>query len=365
MADELDDPNPTSPTRPTRPTRPTIYDVARASGVAPSTVSRTFSRPGRVNVETADRIRRVAAELGYRTKQVARTSLSGARTALLAVVVPDVPDRFFHEILEGAKEAANAAEHTMIIVDAQRSAVTERAALDRLVPVVDGVILAGSTLPDSSIRVIARQRPTVVVNRAMTDVASVLTDSSGGIRQAVAHLAALGHRELTYLAGPSASWTDGTRWRTLRATTRQLGLRARRIGPNAPTQAGGLAAASTFTDQVTSGVIAFNDFIAVGFMRGLADLGMRVPDDADVVGFDNTLAGWSKPPLTTLASPLRHLGSQAVRMVLQQQADQRGQARTDDVLRPTHLPAQLVVRSSTAPARSESNPTAPARERAA
>jgi LacI family transcriptional regulator len=143
-------------------------------------------------------------------------------------------------------------------------------------------------------------------------------------------------------------------------------LRARRIGPNAPTQAGGLSAARTFAGQATSSVIAFNDFIAVGFMRGLAELGVRVPDDVSVVGFDNTLAGWSKPPLTTLASPLRHLGSQAVRMVLQQQsAEQRGQARTSEVLRPTQLPAQLVVRSSTAPpVRSESRPV-PDREHAA
>lgn len=359
MTDEQEAPPPTSP--------PTIYDVARASGVAPSTVSRTFSRPGRVNAETADRIRRVAAEMGYRTKSVARATLPGAKTALLAVIVPDVPDRFFHEILEGAKEAANASQHTLLVVDAQRSAATERAALDRLVPVVDGVILAASTLPDSSIRVIARQRPTVIVNRAMTDVASVLTDSADGIRQAVAHLAELGHRELTYLAGPSGSWADGTRWRAFRAATQQHGMRARRIGPNAPTQAGGLAAARTFSDQATSGVIAFNDFIAVGFMRGLSELGVRIPDDVSVIGFDNTLAGWSKPPLTTLASPLRHLGSQAVRMVLQQQlADQRGQARAAAVLRPAQLPAQLVVRSSTAPpARSGSGHAMPEREHAA
>ena len=357
---------PREPTSPTSPTSPTIYDVARVSGVAPSTVSRTFSRPGRVTVETADRIRRVAAELGYRTKQVARATLPGTKTALLAVVVPDVPDRFFHEILEGAKEAANAAQHTLLVVDAQRSAATERAALDRLVPVVDGMILAASTLPDSSIRVIARQRPTVVINRAMTDVASVVTDSADGIRQAVAHLSALGHRELTYLAGPSASWADGTRWRAFRAACQQHGMRARRIGPNAPTQAGGLAAAHTFSDQATSGVIAFNDFIAVGFMRGLAELGVRVPDDVSVVGFDNTLAGWSKPPLTTLASPLRHLGGQAVRMVLQQQqAEQRGNARTADVLRATQLPAQLVVRSSTAPAPSTSGTAVPERDHAA
>ena len=303
--------------------------------------------------------------MGYRTKKVARATLPGAKTALLAVIVPDVPDRFFHEILEGAKEAANAAQHTLLVVDAQRSAVTERTALDRLVPVVDGVILAGSTLPDTSIRVIARQRPTVVVNRAMTDVASVLTDSAGGTRQAVAHLAALGHRELTYLAGPSASWTDGTRWRAFRAATRQHGLRARRIGPNAPTPRRPEAWCSEhFTHHVTSGVIAFNDFIAVGFMRGLADLGVACPTtSASSASTTPSQAGANRrsPPSH------HHCGTSAARLCAWCCSSRPSNAVGPHRRRaaPTHLPAQLVVRSSTAPARSKSNPTMPEREHAA
>lgn len=356
MVDEQDAPHPTSPT---------IYDVARASGVAPSTVSRTFSRPGRVNVETADRVRRVAAEMGYRTKSVAR-ALPGVRTGLIAVIVPDVPDRFFREVIRGAKGVANAEGFTVIVVDAQRSADAERSALDRLLPVVDGVILASSLLPDSSIRVAAKQRPTVVLNRAMTDVASVLTDSDGGIRQSVEHLAALGHRELTYIAGPAASWADGIRWRSFKVATQRLGLRARRIGPTRPTQAGGIAAAKAFTEQITTGVIAFNDFIAVGFIHGLTQLGLRVPDDVSVVGFDDMVGGFDTPPLTTVATPLPHLGGHAMRTLLKQlAAGQRGR-ESPTAVRPTRLPAQLVVRSSTAPpARRGSGETGSTRDRAA
>ncbi|GAA1749731.1 LacI family DNA-binding transcriptional regulator [Agromyces humatus] len=347
MADEQDASNSTSPT---------IYDVARACGVAASTVSRTFSRPGRVNVETADRIRRVAAEMGYRTNTVAR-ALPTSQTALLAMVVPTVPDRFFIEVIRGAKAAAIAAGYTLVVADAGLSADAERAAVNRLIPVVDGVILAGSLLPDSSIRVAAKQRPTVVLNRAMTDVASVLTDSADGMRQAVEHLTALDHRELTYLAGPEASWSDGMRWRSFKVETQRLGLRARRIGPIAPTQAAGMAAASTFAEQMTSGVIAFNDFIAVGFVSGLSRLGVRVPDDVSVIGFDNTAAGFSNLPLTSIAAPLPHLGGQAVRTLMRQIAAARpGRPDAPGAVRPTRLPAQLVVRSSTAPrARRDSN----------
>ncbi|MCD2444099.1 LacI family transcriptional regulator [Agromyces sp. SYSU K20354] len=347
-------------------TNPTIYDVARVSGVAPSTVSRTFSRPGRVNVETADRIRRVAAELGYRTKPVTR-ALSTARTRLFAVIVPDVPDRFFREVIRGATEAANAAGYTVVVVDAQRSAESERAALDRLLPVVDGVIFAASLLPDATIRVAAKQRPTVVLNRAMADVASVLTDSADGMRQSVEHLAALGHRELTYIAGPAASWADGIRWRSFKVATHRLGLRARRVGPTQPTPAGGVAAAQAFARQPTSGVIAFNDFIAAGFIRGLAEAGLRVPEDVSVVGFDNLAGRFGGPPLTTVAAPLPHLGSHAVRILLQQLSGaQAGLAEPGGTVRPTRLPALLVVRTSTAaPTSRDSNAVPPAPDRAA
>ena len=349
MADEQDASNSTSPT---------IYDVARACGVAASTVSRTFSRPGRVNVETADRIRRVAAEMGYRTNTVAR-ALPTSPTSVLAMIVPDEPDRFFIEVIRGAKAAANTAGYTLVVVDAGRSADAERAALNRLLPVVDGVILAGSMLPDSSIRVAAKQRATVVLNRAMTDVASVLTDNADGMRQAVEHLAALGHRELTYLAGPEASWADGMRWRSYKSATHRLGLRARRIGPMAPTQAAGMATAQAFTEHLTSGVIAFNDFIAVGFIRGLSRLGVRVPDDVSVIGFDNTSAGFTNLPVTSVAAPLPQLGGQAVRLLMVQlAAAQRGRSDARSAVRPTQLPAQLVVRSSTAP-RSDSQGSRP------
>lgn len=321
---------------------PTIYDVAKAAGVAPSTVSRAFSRPGRVNAETAERIRQVAAELGYRTNPLARALPTG-RTSLLAIVTADVTNPFFFEIIRGAEAAAAEAGYTMIVVDVQESPEAERRALDRALPLVEGIVLATSRMSDSSIRVAAKQRPTVVLNRVMTDVPSVVTDNARGARRAVEHLAELGHTTLTYAAGPEASWADGMRWRSVREAAYELELRTRRLGPFPPTQAGGLAAAQALRQNPTTAVIAYNDLIAIGLLRGLSRLGARVPQDVSVVGFDNIFGSdFCDPPLTTVAAPLRHLGSYAVTTLLEEM-----KRRRSGPLRPALLPAQLVVRGST------------------
>ncbi|HEX5858814.1 MAG TPA: LacI family DNA-binding transcriptional regulator [Microbacterium sp.] len=332
--------------------RPTIYDVATAAGVAPSTVSRAFSRPGRVNAETAERIRQVAMEMGYRTNPLARALPTG-RTSLLAVIVADVTNPFFFEILRGAEETATAAGYTLLVADVQESVEAERQALDRTLPMVEGLVLATSRMSDSSIRVAAKQLPTVVLNRSMSDIASVATDNSRGMKRAVEHLAGLGHTTITYLAGPDASWANGVRWQAMREATHELGIRARRLGPFSPTQAGGLAAARALADAPSTAAIAYNDLIAIGMMRGLMNLGIRVPDDVSVVGFDNIFgADFCTPQLTTVAAPLRQLGAVAVRILLEElRTPARGARQAPQgPLKTALLPANLVERMSTGPA---------------
>src|SRR3954454_5072559 len=168
----------------------TIYDVAEAAGVAPSTVSRAFSRPGRVNSVTAERIREVAYRLGYRTNVMAR-ALSTARSRMLAVAVPDVANPFFAEVLRGAQVAAAEAGHTILLADTQESERLERESVERVLPSVDGVLLGGSRMSDATIRVIAKQKPVVVLNRAVVDVPCVAVDNARGIQLAAEHLTEL------------------------------------------------------------------------------------------------------------------------------------------------------------------------------
>lgn len=327
-----------------RTASPTIYDVAKAAGVAASTVSRAFSRPGRVNAETAARIRQIAEEMGYRTNPMARALPTG-RSSLLALVTSDVTNPFFFEIIRGAQMTAASAGYTLLVADARESAEAERQALDRALPLIDGLVLATSRMSDSAIRVAAKQRPTVVLNRIVSDVPSVVTDNARGMKHAVEHLAGLRHRQITYLAGPEASWADGARWRALQDAAHQLDLRPHRLGPFPPTLQGGRRAARILAERPTSAVIAYNDLMAIGLMQGVRRLGGRVPEDVSVVGFDDIFgADFCEPPLTTVAAPLRDLGAHAVQFLV---AELRSRSVRPQRARAALLPAVLHVRGST------------------
>ena len=320
---------------------PTIYDVARECGVAPSTVSRTFSRPGRVNAETAERIRAVAGRLGYRTSPPAR-ALSTGRSSMVALVIPDVTNPVYFDLTRGAEDAAAEAGYTLLLADFRETSRLERKAIDRAVPAVAGLVLGGPRISDSAIRMAAKQRPTVVLNRAVTGLPSVVIDNPRGMRRAAEHLGALDHAAITYLAGPEASWADGMRWRSLREACLELDLQARRLGPYPPTVAGGLAAVDHLLRQPATAVVAYNDLMAIGALRALRRRGRRVPADTSVVGFDDVpVAAYVDPPLTTISQRTEEMGRWAVTRLIGENGTGPPSVR---------LPVDLQVRESTGPA---------------
>ncbi len=320
----------------------TIYDVAKAAGVAPSTVSRTFARPGRVNADTAERIRQIAQKLGYRTNPVGQAQ-STHRTHLLGLMVADVANPFHAQLTRGAQVAATEAGYELLLADSRESGVRERAALERLVPVVEGFIIGVSRLPDAALRTIAKQRPMVVLNRELRGVPSVVMDNAAGIRAAFNHLVDLGHESLTYAAGPEASYADGVRFRTLRDHGASIGIHTHKIGPFLPTFEGGLMAAEVLREKPPTAVVAYNDLMALGILHGFKRAGLRVPEQVSVVGFDDILISrLCAPTLTTVSTPSRQMGITAVGNVL---AMIRGAkpAATEAMV----MPVQLKVREST------------------
>ncbi|TCJ00797.1 LacI family DNA-binding transcriptional regulator [Aeromicrobium sp. IC_218] len=333
--------------------QPTIYDVARLAGVAPSTVSRTFGRPDRVGAATRERVQAAADELGYVPNPHARALQTG-RHKTIAMVISDIANPHFFELIRGAEQRAKAAENTLVIVNAEESPTIERDQVRGLSRSVDGFILAASRLPDQELRDLSAQHHVVLVDRELDSIPSVVMDTAAGCRQILEHLESLGHREFTYCAGPPGSWMGAARWAALRTGAEEHGLRARRVGPYTPTVANGGVAADGALRSGTTALVAHNDLLAIGIMRRLADRGVRVPEDISVIGFDDIFAAeLVQPPLTTLGGPDAHAGRLAVEMLLELLKGPRGGSSRDDA-EPLHhqrLPTSLVLRDSSGPAK--------------
>lgn len=331
--------------------RPSIYDVAKVADVAPSTVSRALSRPGRVNSATAARIFTAAREVGYPFKEPLR--LTPHLPRCLAVVVADITNPFYSEITRGAHDAAGESGYALLLSHTRGDGRLERDWSERELVHVDGVLLAGSRMSHEAIRMLAKEKPLVVLNRRVPHVRSVVTDIAGGMRRAVEHLAGLGHESVTYLAGPEASWADGMRWVALMEGCQELGLHFQRVGPcNAPTVSAGFDSALEVLTQRSTAVVAYNDVMAVGVVKGMRRAGVRVPDDVSVIGFDNVLSEIVDPELTTVAAPLRALGILGVQNLI---AAVGGATQSLD---PIVLPVKLLVRGSTGQRRRRSTPPA-------
>ena len=324
----------------------TIYDVAKAAGVATSTVSRSFSTPNRVNARTREHVLAVAAELGYRPNPHARALLSG-RHHTIAMVVSDIANPHYFELIRGAELRAKASEYTLVLVNAEESAHIEYEQVQRLVPSVDGFVLAASRLPDENLQQIAGQRPTVLLNRRLDGLPSVVLDQVTGCHQIVEHLASFGHRELVYLAGPRNSWMATNRWSALSSAADELGLHLQRVGPFTPKVSAGGAAADGALHSGATAIVAHNDLLAIGVIQRLAERSVQVPGDVSVVGFDNIFAAdLCTPNLTTLGGPHADEGRAAVEILL----DAVGPVHADKSHPPQLvLPTELVLRQSTGP----------------
>ena len=335
--------------------RPTIYDVAREAGVSASTVSRAYSRPGRVNAQTALRVFTAAERLGYRWDRLNGQPLAERPDhRAIGLVIADVTNPFYGDIIKGAYEAAREAGLQLILSHTNESPEVERETIEQELGQVDGLVIASSRMTDSALRMMAKQKPLVLLNRIIPEVNCVVSDHQRGIRRAAEYLGSLGHERIHYVAGPETSWSDGVRWRSLREAAHELSLDVRRVGPNEPTVLAGVGAARQVAKLDATAVLAYNDQLAIGVMKGLRKLTLGVPGDVSVVGIDNIIFDeLVEPTLTTIAAPLYRMGFSGVQNCIAVAAG----ARTSG--RPLVLPVRLVVRQSTAHRRRKS--TSPAR----
>jgi DNA-binding LacI/PurR family transcriptional regulator len=323
-----------------------IRDVARLANVSPATVSRAFAEPGLVRQETLQRVLAVAEELRYRPSRAAR-SLTTGKTGNIGVIVPDLGNPFFLPILKGGQARAREADHAVFLADAEENPRLEMELVRAMARQVDGVVICSSRLSEAQLQQLRKDTTLVLLNRRVRGVSAVLLDSAGGMRQAIDHLEALGHKRIGYLGGPGQSWSDRERRRGLRARARGRSLEVIEFGPFAPQFEAGQHAADLAVAAEVTAVVAFNDLMALGVLSRLADRGIAVPHEISVVGFDNILmAGMATPQLTTVALPLEQAGRVAIELLLEQLA------RPGSGTQEQGMPAQLIVRASTAPPRS-------------
>ena len=334
--------------------RVTIVDVANKAGVAISSVSSALNgRPG-VSDVTRERIIRIASELGF-VPSLRAKSLSGRRAFTVGLVLhrdPDVLelDPFFGGFIGGIEDAIDPRGYALVLqISAESDKVLQRyekLAADRR---VDGVFINDLEVDDPRIALVQRLGlPAVAINPGSGfPIPAVREDPDAGIRATLRHLVDLGHRRIAYVSGRPNMTHSVERENSWRAGLRELGLEPGPVVPGEFTYLGGAAAASILLDSADppTAVMCANDLSAIGLIAQAQHLGVDVPGQLSVAGFDDIRLGtYVRPSLTTVHTSPRTLGRESGRMLV----DLIEEGVVDDVRIPD---AEMIVRDSTGRAR--------------
>jgi LacI family transcriptional regulator len=338
----------------------TIGDVARRAGVSTATVSRVLAGLGGARTETRERVLEAARELGYRPSAVAR-SLKLRTTQTFGLIITDIENPFFPQLVRAVEDAAREHGFALLLCNATDDPDREASYLDLLVDRrVDGVVIAVSGLGARHGEWLAEPPlPVVLVNTVAPGLPhpSIASDNVDGGRQAAAHLLDLGHRRLGVLTAGARNADAPARVAGVRRAVEDRGFDpdAVPVVVGEPGVAGGETAVGRLLAEApgTTGVVAYNDLMAIGAMRAIRASGRAVPDDLSVVGFDDVaIAAYTDPPLTTIAQAIGELGRWAVERLVERLAgtdallDGRGPGRATSG---TVLPVRLVARGSSGP----------------
>ena len=335
-----------------------IFEVAERAGVSIATVSRVLSRPETVTPGTRKKVLQAVESLGYTTNSAGK-QLRTQRSGKLLVMVPDIANPFYSEVLQSIEEMAHRQGYAVLLGDTQHVPKREdRYTLMLRRREAEGLIVLGHGLPNAAVTAYHEMSANALKTSTSVPIVSgcefdrgagipnVHIDNQVAARDAMDHLYALGHRRIGIITGPTESGLG--RDRVLGATVRAREAGAERdlvVMKGDFTIESGAAAAERLLgrrDRSTA-IFCFNDLMAIGAMNVARQRGLRIPGDLSVVGFDDILfARYTVPPLTTIAQPVREMGQETVRLLL---GIIKGQLAPLSVI----LPHRLVVRESTAP----------------
>jgi LacI family transcriptional regulator len=267
-----------------------------------------------VDAALAEKVRAAAAELNYSASPVARSLVLG-KTNTVAVVVPDLGNPTFQGVLRGLSRAAAQYGYHILIADSAESVAEERLLAVETRRRCDGIVLCAPRMAEEDLReLLTDLKPVVLVNRdarsSRTPV--VAADYRSGLVELLDLLYGYGHRSLVYLAGAPQSASNARRLEAVRDFLDEHPDTAIQVLPCGVNFAEGYEAAERVLATSATGVLAFNDLVAMGLMSALSERGVSVPGHVSVVGFDDIpFARYMTPPLTTASVPVTELGKQA------------------------------------------------------
>jgi LacI family transcriptional regulator len=326
--------------------RVTLKEVAKAAGVSLASASYAVNKTGSLGEETRLHILRHAEELGYRQNLSARATRTG-RTGAIGLVVPDLTNPFFPSLAQSVVQRARHHGYGVFVTDTEGADEQEIAAIRMLAERgVDGIVwfpirdvnTAASLLPGI---------PTIVIDRTLPGIESIQADYAGGGLAAVTHLIELGHRDIGVVCGPMDILSMRDRCEAA-ITAIEKNAKLSFVVENGFSIDLEPQVTAAIAGRTASAMFVGADLIAVGVMRQAQRLGLSVPGDLSVIGFDDIpWAQMSVPTLSTIEMPLEEMASEAVDALL------RRIDESTDLRRRVVFDTALVARGSTAPPRPE------------
>lgn len=306
--------------------RVTLADVAREAGVSPMTVSRVINDTGRISDMTRANVREVIERLDYRPSRAARTLVTN-QTLIVGIVVPDITNPYFAEILQGAENVMWEHDYSVLLANTDETPSREEAVLSQLEDsTIDGLIICSSRLPDQKLLSLIKPHQAVVsVNRQLPQpIGSVVSnrDMPPGrqrAKRAAQHLIRSGRRRIGYLCLKRSMIAARIDEFLQELATHGLEARPEQCEICPPTWQGGYMAGKKLLAENPDldGLVGGNDLVALGVMRAAIEAGWHIPDDLAIVGGDDILmASQVAPALTTFRVPKYKMGTMAAKLLL-------------------------------------------------
>ncbi|PYI55150.1 LacI family DNA-binding transcriptional regulator [Paenibacillus flagellatus] len=327
----------------------TIYDIAKQANVSAMTVSKVINNTGKISEKTRARVKKIMEEMNYVPNSMAR-SLVLQETKMLSLLIPDITNPFFTTLARGAEDAAMRLGYKLLFGNSDESLTKEKEYVDMILSTrVDGVLFsAASDLSEPHLQTLRKHRiPFVLLDREVPGVESdaVTGNSREGARKLVEHLVGLGHRRIALVNGSLSVSTARDR---LDGYKDALKLNDIPFDESLAFESsykhfedeGMLRRMLELPDPPTA-VFAGNNFLAVGLIRKLLELGVKVPDRMSVVCFDDLGASVIDPFFTVASQPAYQFGAMGIQLLVD-----RIKGATTPEWKKLVLPSELIVRGS-------------------